>query len=52
MNELNDTSGIVPLKSEEEMDVELDEIMKEIEKLFDEIDWESLAKEEESNKNE
>lgn len=52
MNELNDTSGIVPLKSQEELDVELETIMKEIEKLFDEIDWEALAKEEESNKNE
>lgn len=52
MNEPNDTSGTVPLKSEEEMDVELDEIMKEIEKLFDEIDWEALSKEVEDNKNE
>jgi hypothetical protein len=52
MNEPNDTSGIVPIKSEEEFDAEIEEIIKEMEKLFDEIDWEALAKEEENTKDE
>jgi len=44
-----DTSGFTS-KTDQELDAEVEKLMKEFEDLFSQIDWEALANEDKENK--